>query len=287
VNAHPFNHHHWPPFITHPEDFPGGDSLGLQWDFGLPPGQDKRKLIAAWSQRLPQLQQLKRLSIWSQVTRPPFEAACTLGGLEALELKWSNLQSLEPIRHLRQLRALRIGSSTRIESIEPLADLAELRFLHIENFAKITDFSPLCRLTRLESLVVDGSMWSRQAIASLEPFACMTWLKSLAVDTSTVTSLRPLARLQTLEQLDVGGKLPFEEYAWLSAKLPNTCCRRFAPFIELTGSGIDKCKKCAQPAMVMPTGRNKPFLCKHCDEAKLRKHVEAFETARRSALAEG
>jgi hypothetical protein len=129
-------------------------------------------------------------------------------------------------------------------------------------------------------------MWSRQAIGSLQPFASMTWLSSLVIDTSSVSSLRPLARLAGLRELGLGGKLPFEEYAWLSAQLPNTDCRWFSPYHELAGTGLGACKRCQRDSMVMVTGKGKPVLCRHCDAAKLAEHVARFEAVRASASGE-
>jgi hypothetical protein len=127
-------------------------------------------------------------------------------------------------------------------------------------------------------------MWSRQAIASLQPFASMTWLTSLVVDTSSVSSLRPLGQLKGLKHLGIGGRLPFEEYAWLSARLPETQCRWFAPYLELADRGFGACKSCGKHAMVMLTGKGKPVVCRHCDAAKVARHVELFDGARARAL---
>jgi hypothetical protein len=75
------------------------------------------------------------------------------------------------------------------------------------DFKSVSDFSALTELKRLQHLAVTGSMWSRQRIESLEPFASMTWLSSLTIDTLSIPSLRPL-RLTILKELGVGGRLP-------------------------------------------------------------------------------
>jgi hypothetical protein len=283
IADYPFHVNKWPKTIIYPDDYDGGESLSLSWDLGSVAEPDKKKVIKAWTAKLRTLQHLKRLKLWTHVTQPMFEAACELAQLEVLQIKWSNIHDLDAIRRLQNLRALSIGSSTRVKSIEPLAGLQSLKLLEIENFKLITDFSPLTRLTGLESLAVMGSMWSRQAIASLQPFASMTWLSALAIDTSSITSLRPLGGLKGLLELGVGGRLPFEEYAWLSAKLPGTQCKWFAPFYDLAGSGYSVCKSCQRDSMVMLTGKGKPVLCKHCDSAKVEKHVELFNAARATA----
>ncbi len=286
IQANPFHASTWPRGIARPEDYTGGDDLVLSWDLGAVPDAEKKRIIKAWCARLPELTKLRRLILWSQVTPPVFEAACQLRGLESLQIKWSNLTSLAPITALSQLRHLWIGSSTRVAAIEPLAGLSALRFLNLENFKLIQDFSPLEKLTSLETLWVTGSMWTRQNVGSLEPFARMHWLRSLALDTKYVKSLRPLAALTGLESLDVGGKLPLEEYAWLAARLPHTECRRFAPWLDVAGRGFDACERCKQDAKVLATGRGGGLLCRHCDADKLRKRAEVFEAAKRAAAQE-
>lgn len=285
IHANPFHASTWPRGIARPEDYTGGDDLVLSWDLGAVPEAEKKRVIKAWCARLPELKNLRRLILWSQVTPPVFEAACQLHGLEALQLKWSNLVSLEPLRALSKLRHLWIGSSTRVTSLEPIAALTGLRFLSIENFKLIQDFTPLEKLTSLETLWVTGSMWTRQDVGSLEVFARMPWLQSLALDTKYVKSLKPLAALTTLKTLDVGGKLPLEEYAWLAGKLPNTECRWFAPWLDVAGRGFNVCERCKQDAKVLATGRGGGLMCRHCDADKLGKRSDAFEAVRRAAQA--
>lgn len=283
TRTNPFHASTWPRGIARPEDYAGGDDLVVSWDLGAVPEADKKRVIKAWCARLPELKNLRRLILWSQVTPPVLEAACQLRTLEALQIKWSNLTSLEPLTALQDLRHLWIGSSTRIASIEPLAALAGLRFLSIENFKLIQDFSPLEKLTSLETLWVTGSMWTRQDVGSLETFARMHWLRSLALDTQYVKGLKPLAALTGLETLDVGGRLPLEEYAWLAGKLPNTQCRWFAPWLDVAGHGFNVCERCKQDAKVLATGKGGGLMCRHCDADKLRKRGDAFEAVRRAA----
>lgn len=282
----PFHVSNWPRSIVHPSDYDGGERLQLSWDLGAVSDSEKKQLIRQWSATLPELQQLRWLSLWSHVTPPLFEAACQVEGLTCLQIKWSNIKRLDAIARLGKLQYLRIGSSTKVESIEALASLASLKWLEMENFKLISDFSPIARITGLESLAITGSMWSRQTVDSLEPLARMTWLKSLAVDTTNVESLRPLANLKKLEYLGVGGRLPMAEYAWLSARLPHTECQWFRPFLDLAGSGYGRCAKCAQDSMVMLTGRGARTICRFCDAAKVAKHEAAFNDIRAMALAE-
>lgn len=272
--------------IRHPHEYDGGEVLRLSWDLGAVTAAEKKKALAAWTELLPTLTQVRQLHLWSHVPQPLFDAACGMRGLQLLRIKWSGIRSLERIAGLVALEALSIGSSTKVQSIEPLTSLPSLRVLELENFKLVSDFSPLARLRNLRSLCITGSMWSRQAIDSLEPFATMTWLEALYVDTFRVTSLRPLARLRNLEELGLGGRLRYDEYAWLAAKLPGTRCQWFAPYLDLSGKGYAHCKQCKGASMVMVTGRGKPTLCTRCDAAQLAKHVAMFEMARLAALQE-
>lgn len=282
----PFHTVNWPRSIAYPEEGGDAEALRLSWDLGAVDDKEKKKVVQAWVKKLPTLKQLKRLNLWVQVNQAVFDAACTLPNLEVLQIKWSSMQDIGAISNLSRLKALYIGSSTRVKSIEPLATLPTLEMLELENFKLISDFSPLTKLKTLQSLAVTGSMWSRQAVGSLEPFAAMTWLSHLALDTSSVSSLKPLSGLTGLKTLGLGGRLPFEEYAWLSAKLPHTECQRFEPYFELSSMGYSACKSCRKDSMVMLTGKGKSVLCKDCDAAKLAQHVDKFLAARAAALAE-
>jgi hypothetical protein len=297
LDWHPFHTSHWPRSISGPEELaaaplaregPQAARLRLSWDLGSHvTEQQKKATIKAWCAELPKMQELRWLSVWSHATPPLFEALCQLPGLECLQIKWSNLKSLDGIENLRNLKYLWIGSSTRVASIEPLAQLENLEFLSIENFKLIDDFTPLTRLTKLHTLEVAGSMWTRQKVGTLEPFAQMHWLKSLAVDTAGLDSLAPLARLKNLRRLGLPGSMPMPEYAGLAAQLPQTECRWFAPWIDLADSGIGKCDKCGQLSKIMLTGKGGGVLCRHCDAPKVKKREAAYEAAYQAAKRAG
>jgi hypothetical protein len=280
----PFHVSHWPGSIVEPSAYDGAERLSIGFDLGRLSEKEKKLAIKRWCATLPGHQAVRWLNIWSHVTPPLFDAACSMLDLECLQIKWSNVKDISAIAQLKNLQYLFIGSSTKIDNIDPLAELANLKILHIENFKLISDFSPLQKLNSLQSLNVTGSMWSRQNVGSLEPFARMTWLDALTVDTANVESIRPLASLKNLRYLNVGNRLPMAQYAWLAAQLPQTRCRWFQPYLELTSTGIGRCPTCKQTTRVMLTGRGSKMLCTSCDAAKVQKHVVAFELAKTSAM---
>ncbi|MGN6323033.1 MAG: leucine-rich repeat domain-containing protein [Dyella sp.] len=286
IDPYPFHVSQWPKSIAHDSDYDGNERLRLSWDLGRLSEKEKKQAIKQWSERLPELHNVRWLSLWSHVAPPVFEAACQMANLECLQIKWSNVRDISAIGNLQRLRYLYFGSSTKVESIEPFSALSNLRLLEIENFKLITDFSPLARLTSLESLAVTGSMWTRQNVGALETFAQMTWLKSLALDTWKVETLRPLANLQALEFLDMGNRLPMAEYAWLSAMLPDTQCRWFKPYLDLAGIGFSRCTECKQDSKVMLTGKGAKLFCRFCDSAQVGRHEVAFNEVKSRAVAE-
>jgi hypothetical protein len=275
----PFLRAHWPPAVAAPSDWDGSERLNIS--FGTADRAGERRLLRAWCEALPEMRGLRWLGIASRVPQPLFDAICAVQDLECLKIKHSGVVRLDAISGATSLRYLRLGSSPKVESVAPLAALPRLRMLELENLAKVSDFSALASLTTLESLSVTGSMWSRQDVGALAPFAALTQLRALSLDTAKVSSLRPLAGLTNLRRLGLGGRLPMQEYAWLSARLPDAACQWFAPWVMSASFG--PCRACLSTPRVMLTGRGGGVLCRRCDAARLAKHEAAFALARATA----
>jgi Leucine-rich repeat (LRR) protein len=275
----------WPRSIIHPAEYAGGEIVSISWDLGKVPDKEVRAVCQAWCEALPTMPQVRALQLWTRVPQAVFDAACAMPNLEYLSVKWSSLTTLDAIGALRGLRWFVLGSSTRLASLEPLRALPKLHTLELENVKLIHDFTPLQALTSLRRLAVTGSMWTRQKLGSLEPFARMTWLEALALDTAAVESIRPLARLTGLKELVLGGRLPVEEYAWLAARLPGTQCRWFAPCYELSAMNAGRCQRCHNDTLVLLTGGSARALCRVCDAARVARHEAVFADAKARAQA--
>ena len=87
-------------------------------------------------------------------------------------------------------------------------------------------------------------------------------------------SLKPLANLTHLKQLDIANFYPMSEFAQLSRKLQTTECTWFHPFLAVQKSM--SCKKCKKHTMVMLTGKRSPIMCTDCDAAKLDRHMNEW-----------
>ena len=186
------------------------------------------------------------------------------------------------MKKLPVLEVLRLDSCSTIDSLEPLGELTQLTGLAIENFKNVHDLSPLATLTNLRQLAVEGSIWSRMKINSLAPIAGLSRIEYLNLSNLKVAdeSLAPLTHLTNLKKLVTANFYPFEEFARLSAKLPNCECQWFAPYVATTL----KCPKCEAENRVMLTGKGKPLLCPRCDAIRLARHVKEFERRRSEAL---
>jgi hypothetical protein len=279
LTFNPFLLAHWPAAVAAPSEWDGNERLSIS--FGNADRAGERRLLRAWCEALPEMRGLRWLGIASRVPQALFDAICAVDGLECLKIKHSSVVRLDAIPGATSLRYLRLGSSPKVESVAPLAALPRLRILELENLAKVSDFSALGGLRSLESLSVTGSMWSRQDVGALAPFAALTQLRALSLDTAKVRSLRPLATLTNLRRLGLGGRLPMQEYAWLSAHLPDAECQWFAPWVMSASFG--PCRTCLSTPRVMLTGRGGGVVCRRCDAARLAKHEAAFALARAMA----
>jgi len=206
------------------------------------------------------------------------------GSLRALYLDYNlRITELRPLKKLSALDVLRLDSCSTIDSLEELGTLSQLTGLAIENFKNVHDLRPLAMLTNLRELAVEGSIWSRMKINSLAPIVGLSRIEYLSLTNLKVVdeSLQPLTHLPNLKELLIANFYPFEEFARLSAKLPNCECQWFAPYVTTTL----ECPKCKTGNRVLVTGKGKPLLCPTCDAIRLARHVKEFERIRNDARA--
>ena len=121
------------------------------------------------------------------------------------------VESLEPLRNLTKLRNLSIRNGGNVEgayqSLEPLSGLTGLQTLEvrISDADSSVDLSPLSGLTNLRNLYIqaDCADYRVQSVASLEPLANLTGLRSLELYIYNVTDISPLAALTNLQSATV------------------------------------------------------------------------------------
>ena len=135
-----------------------------------------------------------------------------------LDLDYTNVSDLSPLKELPELRQLDLRS-TKIKDLSPLSQLVKLQQL-ILVATEITDLSPLERLTELKTLSLASTTindltklskllklkqlnLSSTAVSNLDPLMCLEKLIFLNLNSTQVCNLTPLEGLKKLKQLDL------------------------------------------------------------------------------------
>jgi Leucine-rich repeat (LRR) protein len=157
-----------------------------------------------------------------------------LSALRILDLSGAKIESLEPIKHLRELQALNLGG-TAVKDLQPLRDLTALRRLNLGD-TKIEDLEPLTALTGIEGLVLVGA-----PVENLEPLRGLTALRALDLGGTRVRNLKPLDRLIGIQVLLLSGTKverlePLEDLVALQRlDLSGTKVENLEPIVGLSG----------------------------------------------------
>ena len=171
-----------------------------------------------------------------------------MSNLEELTLHEPNKSQLEGIKHLEQLKRLRI-SHARPKSIEfisklsnleelvleyvsgfsdlsPLNKLTNLKSIHLENLRRVNNFDGLRGIYSLKYLNIDGTLdWKQpienfnflEDIPNLEVFG-LGWIKN----ESEYPKLKSLIKLEKLKRIKIiRDTFKTEEFAFIEAALPN------------------------------------------------------------------
>ena len=276
-----------PRSVRDPDDYGGGERLSLtitQTD--LKPPQQKA-LVREWCALLPTLANVRTLWFHTKVTQEMFEAACAMPGLEGLYIKWSAITSLAPIAGHARLAHLHLGGAPSATHIEALAQLPALVSLDIANVRAAGDLRFLQGLPRLRELSISGDANSLKPLMleSLAPLSALVELEQLNLTVVRLAdgSLAPLAGLPKLKYLGLANMFPMEEYARLAGLRPDIACDRFEPSYGPNESL--RCKTCGQHGLFALTGKGKPWLCQHCDAARLARHNAEFMALVKAAAA--
>jgi hypothetical protein len=230
-----------PDSITYTAQFSGQTKLNIACTQrnDLTPTQQKN-LIKEWVDFLPSCKNIELL--WFTTTTPQtiFDSACLLQNLVGLNIKNSNIKSLDNLSKLKNLKYLRIGDSSKIESIEPLQNLTHLEVLVVENFKNISDFALLKVLTNLKFLTIEGGMYKKQNVDSFQFLADLKNLIYLSTTmiNSTDKSVDTVFKLKNLKTLNWAFDLTKSEMEKLKQELPNL---KYLPH-RLVESNLNKIK---------------------------------------------
>lgn len=144
--------------------------------------------------------------------------------LRILRLSFLKAETLPSFAPLASLRVLIVYSARRLTSLEFLRGVPNLHSLCLSETMAADDLAPLETLTSLRELDVDGTLWKAKKAVSPAPLARLTQLRYLSlsvnVDRAVPAPLAPLAKLQNLETLILGGNFKREDREDLVSRLP-------------------------------------------------------------------
>jgi hypothetical protein len=180
------------------------------------------------------------------------------------------IKDLAVLENLTCTETIVLRWNTKSESLWNIARNTKLKELVIEDFPKISSIAPISNAANLEYLILEGGMWNSLKIDTLNPISDLKKLQFLRLANMHVKEggLKPIAELRGLKELMLSNQFDTVDYAYLAAKLPDTECDYFKPYIKYE-SPIGK-----NDTMIV--GKRKPFLNSKVDKEKMEKYEKDF-----------
>ncbi|WP_299426600.1 leucine-rich repeat domain-containing protein [uncultured Shimia sp.] len=213
----------------------------------------------------------------SGISQKVFDTLCAAIDPTFLAFKELRAHDLTALTGFSNLRGLELFWCPKLENLNPLGKLANLELLELTDCNRVTDLSPLSQLC-VSSLAVEGGMWKPTKVNTLEPLARMANLKWLRLASLKChkDGLKPLAKNQNLEALQLPLTFPTEDYAFLKAKMPNVQSNALQPWVDATlRTTQDEQQRTSAPE-VRITGFRKPTLEQGKDNERIMKYEAAF-----------
>lgn len=171
-----------------------------------------KNIERSWINLLPNLKNVKRLSVRHTTNQDFFDSICNMTNLEELHLWTSRVDNISNIIKLKKLQYLSLDSFSRLTDISPIIELNELQRLYIENCFKIENFEVIGNLRQLIGLALIGYPFGPRnlRIKSLKPFENLINLKHLDLSSTSVidNSYESVLCLENLERFDISIKIP-------------------------------------------------------------------------------
>jgi hypothetical protein len=236
--------------------------------------------------RLGELAHLEAL--WANpATHRLFEACARAPALRAIYVTHFKSLDVVELAGANRLEYLMLNWAPRLVDLSFVRDLPALRVLYLNDMKRI-DLSTFPELPSLRGLFVGGTMWGTLKVESLAPLARFPGLRYLGLSNARPIdgSLKPLAQLTSLRELELPNFFEVGECARLSAALPHTKSSALTPFFtdyreRGAKSSVFRCGNCGD-GKVMMTGKPAVLLCHSCDDAKITQRVLRWEEARQS-----
>jgi len=104
-------------------------------------------------------------------------AVSTLKDLDRIDIRYTKVRSLEPLRGLPLLRDINMGHCINIQDLSPLRDLASLLHINMLGCDGVKDLTPLSNHPSL----LDINLSESRAVSDLTPLLSIPNLRSVAV----------------------------------------------------------------------------------------------------------
>jgi hypothetical protein len=146
--------------------------------------------------------------------------------LEYLELEVITAENLEPLSNLKNLKTLKLDSVQKAEDFAFLENLPNLKRLFIQNAKHIKKLDFLSNLHNLIALGVEGGMYTKQKVDSVEPLKGLANLEALFMSSVQIKdkNLDYLSAIPNLGYFSCARFAPKSSFESLREKMPVLKC---------------------------------------------------------------
>ena len=175
---------------------------------------------------LSQFKTIKKLCA-RQVNQDFLNEISKIENLEYLEMEVVTAENLSVICELKKLRNLKIDSIRKAKDFTFIKNMKSLNKLFIENAKHIDSLLFLSKVHYLTALGIEGSMYTKQKIESLEPLSKLKKLEALFMSSVQLKdkNLDYLSTIPNLKYLGVARFAPKENFDSLRNKVPKLVCK--------------------------------------------------------------
>jgi len=161
-----------------------------------------------------------------QVDQKFLHEICDLYNLEYLEMETVTATDISALKNLPNLRYLKIYGLRNARDITCLTEIETLRKLFLENTKHLHDMEFLDGDQKLVALGIEGSMYTKQRIASLKPVSRMKSLEALFLTSVHLAdkNIDYLSALPQLKFLNCARFAPKSSFDSLRTLMPNLDC---------------------------------------------------------------
>ncbi|WP_107040387.1 leucine-rich repeat domain-containing protein [Brumimicrobium mesophilum] len=198
----------------------------LAMDFPSNISSKRRKEIEEeWKEKLPHLNQIKRLNLRHKVDQEFFECICKMQNLEVLNIWTSTVTNIDSLKKLTKLKALSLSNCSRLEDISPLTTLRSLESLSILASFKVINYELIGKMKWLKSLELGGDSFAPKnlMLQSIEPFTGLDSLIELDLSYASIKdkNYRPILELKKLKRLDAHWRMKNQEREFIQNEHPS------------------------------------------------------------------